>query len=161
MSLRPLDLGALLCDAVAANALYAAKFDVRFRLRADPALPPVIADSERLMQVMANLLSNAAKFTRPGTEVEVSSHFAGRFARIRVRDRGAGSPQELRERIFEKFVQGENVNTRGHEGSGLGLSITRKMVELMNGEIGFESETGAGTTFTVSLPLATILEIEA
>ncbi len=154
MSLQPLDLNALLSDAVAANALYAAKFDVRFRFAADPALPKVIADSERLMQVMANLLSNAAKFTRPGTVVEVSARLAGRFARIRVRDRGHGIPEELRERIFEKFAQGENVNTRGHEGSGLGLSITRRMVELMNGEIRFESRRGAGTTFIVSLPLA-------
>jgi PAS domain S-box-containing protein len=158
MSLCPLDLNALLADAAAANALYAAKFDVRFRLAPDPALPPVIADGERLMQVMANLLSNAAKFTQPGTDIDVSSHLDGRFARIRVRDRGPGIPEALREHIFEKFVQGENVNTRGHEGSGLGLSITRKMVELMNGEIGFESAADTGTIFTVSLPLATVLE---
>jgi signal transduction histidine kinase len=156
MELQPVDLGALLADAVAANALYAAKYEVRFRLVTDPDLPAVIADPERLMQVMTNLLSNAAKFTRPGTEVDVIARHARRTAHISVRDRGPGVPEALRERIFDKFVQGENVNTRGHEGSGLGLSITRKMVALMNGEISFHSEAGNGTTFTVSLPVAGI-----
>jgi PAS domain S-box-containing protein len=156
MALQPVDLRALLTDAVAANALYAAKYEVRFRLVTEPELPPVVADPERLMQVMANLLSNAAKFTRPGTEVDVVARHAGRTAHISVRDRGSGIPEALRERIFDKFVQGENVNTRGHEGSGLGLSITRKMVALMNGEISFHSEAGNGTTFTVSLPVAEI-----
>lgn len=158
MSLQPVDLAALLSDAAAANALYAAKYDTHFQLTVASGLPPVIADPERLMQVMANLLSNAAKFTGPGTAIDIAAAPAGKQVRISVRDRGPGIPDELRERIFEKFVQGENVNTRGHEGSGLGLSITRKMVEMMNGQIGFTSETGAGTTFTVSLPVA---EIEA
>lgn len=156
MSLQPVDLGALLSDAVAANALYAAKYDTRFALSVAPGLPPVIADPERLIQVMANLLSNAAKFTGPGTAIDITAQLVGKQVRIAVRDRGQGIPDDLRERIFEKFVQGENVNTRGHEGSGLGLSITRRMVELMNGEISFTSQTGAGTTFTVSLPVAGI-----
>jgi PAS domain S-box-containing protein len=154
MSLLPLDVNALLSDAVAANALYAAKHNTRFQLLAALSLPPVIADGERLMQVMANLLSNAAKFTRPGTTIQVRSELAGTYVRICVSDHGQGIPENLRERIFEKFVQAENVNTRGHEGSGLGLSIARKMVELMNGEIGFTSQSGVGTTFTISLPSA-------
>lgn len=154
MSLAPLDLNALVRDAAAANALYAAKFDARFALCLADDLPPVIADGERLMQVMANLLSNAAKFTRPGSAIHVTTERAGRHARIAVRDEGAGIPEAMRERIFEKFVQAENVNTRGREGSGLGLSIARRLVELMNGEIGFVSEAGSGTTFTVSLPMA-------
>jgi PAS domain S-box-containing protein len=154
MTLRPLDVNALLSDAVAANALYAAKCNTSFQLSVSPDLPPVIADGERLMQVMANLLSNAAKFTRAGTAIQVRSELAGKYVRISVSDQGQGIPENLRERIFEKFVQAESVNTRGHEGSGLGLSIARKMVELMNGEIGFTSQSGVGTTFTVSLPAA-------
>jgi signal transduction histidine kinase len=154
MSLSPLDVNALLADAVAANALYAAKCNTSFQLSVAPDLPPVIADGERLMQVLANLLSNAAKFTRAGTAVQVRSERAGKYVRISVCDQGHGIPENLRERIFEKFVQAESVNTRGHEGSGLGLSIARKMVELMNGEISFTSQSGVGTTFTVSLPAA-------
>lgn len=154
MLLRPLDVNALLSDAVAANALYAAKCNTSFQLSASPDLPPVIADGERLMQVMANLLSNAAKFTRPGTAIHVRSELAGKYVRISVSDQGQGIPENLRERIFEKFVQAESVNTRGHEGSGLGLSIARKMVELMNAEIGFTSQSGVGTTFIISLPSA-------
>lgn len=154
MTLRPLDVNALLKDAAAANALYADKYNTRFELSLTPGLPAVIADVERLMQVMANLLSNAAKFTGAGTAITIASQLCGKYARICVRDRGPGIPEDVRERIFEKFVQAENVNTRGHEGSGLGLSIARKMVESMNGEIGFTSDAGVGTTFFVHLPIA-------
>jgi PAS domain S-box-containing protein len=154
MSLHPIDLNVLLRDAVAANTLYAAKFNVTFDLSLASDLPLVIADGGRLMQVMANLLSNAAKFTRTGTVVFVTGVVSGKYARISVRDQGNGIPDGIRERIFEKFIQGESANTRGREGSGLGLSITRQMVELMNGEVEFTSEAGIGTTFIVSLPIA-------
>ena len=154
MTLRPLDLNALLTDAATANALYADKYNTRFELSLASGMPPVIADGERLMQIMANLLSNAAKFTRFGTAITISSELCGKHARISVRDQGPGIPKDVRERIFEKFVQAENVNTRGHEGSGLGLSIARKMAETMNGEITFTSQTGVGTTFIVNLPIA-------
>jgi signal transduction histidine kinase len=103
---------------------------------------------------MANLLSNAAKFTRPGTKISVEAGVQGKYVRICVRDHGMGIPEKIRGRIFEKFTQGESVNTRGQEGSGLGLCIARQMIELMNGEIGFETEAGVGTTFSVNLPVA-------
>ena len=154
MALQPIAVGGILADAVAANALYAAKFDAGFELSVAEDLPPVIADGERLMQVVANLLSNAAKFTRPGTKITVKAARHGKYVRISVRDEGAGIPDRIRHRIFEKFMQGESVNTRGCEGSGLGLCIARQMVELMNGEIGFETQKDAGTTFHVDLPIA-------
>lgn len=153
IELRPVDLNLLLSDVTIANAPYADKYGASFHLTLAPDLPYVIADSDRLIQVMANLLSNAAKFTRPGTVIDVVSELAGRCVLISVRDQGQGIPENMRERVFEKFVQAESVNTRGHEGSGLGLSITHKLVELMNGEISFSSETGVGTTFTVGLPI--------
>ena len=165
MTLQPLDVRPILTEAAHANALYAAKFDSGFELSIADDLPMVIADNERLMQVMANLLSNAAKFTRPGTKIYVSAQRSGKYVRISVRDQGAGIPDRIRHRIFEKFMQGEAVNTRGCEGSGLGLSIARQLVELMNGEIGFETEKDAGTTFSVNLPIAdlshTVEEVKA
>jgi signal transduction histidine kinase len=114
----------------------------------------VVADPERLMQVMANLLSNAAKFTRPGSMVTVEASASGRHVQLSVRDQGNGIPAAIQGRVFEKFTQGESANTRGREGSGLGLSIARQMVDCMNGDIRFETEAGVGTTFFVTLPTA-------
>jgi signal transduction histidine kinase len=154
MVLQPVAPGQLLADAVAANSLYAAKFGAVFQLCLPPDLPMVVADTERLMQVMANLLSNAAKFTRPGSTVFVEAAASGRHVQLSVRDQGNGIPAAIHSRIFEKFTQGESANTRGREGSGLGLSIARQMVECMNGDIRFESQDGVGTTFFVTLPTA-------
>lgn len=154
MVLQPVAPARILADAVAANSLYAAKFGAVFQLSVPPDLPMAIADAERLMQVMANLLSNAAKFTRPGSTVLVEATASGRHVQLSVRDRGNGIPAAIQSRIFEKFTQGESANTRGREGSGLGLSIARQMVECMNGDIRFESQEGVGTTFFVTLPTA-------
>lgn len=152
VSLHPVDLAEWLPDVAAAHAAYAERFDTAFELSLEPGLAPVIADGDRLMQVMANLLSNAAKFTRPGTRVLVSATAAGKHVHIAVRDHGNGIPENIRDRIFEKFTQGQSANTREREGSGLGLSIARHMILLMNGNIGFISEPDGGTTFYVDLP---------
>jgi PAS domain S-box-containing protein len=154
MSLGPIDLGAALTDAISANTSYAARFNVDFRLSGDVHLPYVMADANRLAQVMANLMSNAAKFTRPNTSVEIRAKANGQFARIEIQDCGHGIPDSLKPHLFEKFRQGDHSNTREREGSGLGLNISRQLVDLMHGEIGFFSEAGVGTTFYVDLPLA-------
>ncbi|WP_437627747.1 AAA family ATPase [Sorangium sp. So ce1151] len=123
-----------------------------------PALQAVRADEKRLMQVLLNLLGNAIKFTERGSvslhvEALEESVPAGRLVRFRVEDTGPGIAPEHLSRIFEPFEQVGAQSARS-EGTGLGLAITKKLVEQMGGAIEVRSEVGAGSTFTVTLPLA-------
>ncbi len=140
-------------EALQGNQGYGEKYQVRFELEQAPAdKVEVAADPDRLMQVMANLLSNAAKFSNAGESVRIRARAQGQLVRIEVADTGAGIPQEFHASIFEKFVQAESTTARRFEGTGLGLSITRQLVEAMGGKIGFESAVGKGTTFHFELP---------
>jgi signal transduction histidine kinase len=110
----------------------------------------VVADRGKLEQVLLNLLSNAVKFTEHGS-IDITGFVAGQRAGIRVRDTGLGIPAERLDSIFEPFVQvGRSLTTR-HEGTGLGLTISRDLARAMGGDITVESEIGKGTTFTVTL----------
>ena len=113
----------------------------------------VAADHDRLLQVLTNLISNAAKFSPENGEVEVSAAQRGPVVRVAVRDCGPGIPPAFRGTIFRRFERADNSDTRRKGGTGLGLSICKALVERMNGEIGFESETGRGSTFYFDLPL--------
>ena len=101
--------------------------------------------------MLTNLISNAVKFSKPGGVVSVSASAEGGFTRVSVADRGDGIPEDFRDKIFGKFAQAEG-HRRG--GTGLGLAISRTIVERHGGKIGFESETGVGTTFWFELPTA-------
>jgi signal transduction histidine kinase len=126
-----------------------------------PAVCPSIhADPDRIRQVFDQLLSNALKFTPPGGRVEVRVNVeeqggspGGRMLQASVRDSGVGIPRKELERIFEKFHQVESLNTRTAGGSGLGLSISKFLVEAHGGEIWVESQPGAGSAFFFSLPV--------
>ncbi|WP_323786398.1 ATP-binding protein [Thalassovita sp.] len=143
-------------------ATEAKKNNVRLLIYVDPEIPDCVAsDPLRLRQILLNLLSNAIKFTKPdpGTErisfVElwVDCDALGQFMRFRVRDNGIGMTQETIAQLFRPFQQAEDSTTRRFGGTGLGLVITRKLVDLMNGQIEVESEPDKGTSFTVKLPL--------
>ena len=112
----------------------------------------VYADEDRIAQVLTNLMSNAAKFSPPGEGVEVKVGRAGHNVRVEVADHGPGIAEEFQDRIFGKFAQADSSFTRKQEGSGLGLSIARAIVEKHGGGIGFTTEPGAGTTFYFELP---------
>jgi signal transduction histidine kinase len=112
----------------------------------------VMVDPDRLMQVLTNLLSNAAKFSAPGADVRIRLRPGATAIRIEVEDSGPGIPETFKARIFEKFAQADASTTRRFEGSGLGLSIARKLTEAMGGTIGFSSAPGQGTTFFIDLP---------
>jgi hypothetical protein len=114
----------------------------------------VFLDPNRLAQVLANLLSNAAKFSPQSTSVKVNVQRLADRARVEVRDHGPGISDEFKSRIFGRFMQADSSVTRTQGGTGLGLHITKELVERMGGWIGFESATGRGTTFWVEFPLA-------
>jgi signal transduction histidine kinase len=128
----------------------------RVTLEVSAELPDAfVADPHRLGQVLTNLLENALKFSLSGSDVALSAAASdGRIA-FEVRDRGVGIPAEELGRIFERFHQTDAASTRKAEGAGLGLYITKRLVEAMGGDIGVASEVGLGSTFTVRLPLRT------
>jgi signal transduction histidine kinase len=154
MQIKSLPVQALLQQAIVVNQAYGAKYQVRFELEEIPANIEVAADSDRLMQVMANLLSNAAKFSPEGSAVQVRARDHGTHVRIEVEDHGIGIPETFRQRVFEKFAQADSSSSRRFEGTGLGLSITRQLLEAMGGTIGFTTITGQGTIFHFELPHA-------
>jgi PAS domain S-box-containing protein len=149
VALRP-----LLEQAVAVNQGYADKYQVRLVLDSASVGDAVVADADRLMQVMANLLSNATKFSASGAVVSVRASREGELMRVEVEDRGSGIPEEFRGRVFEKFAQADGSSSRRADGTGLGLSIARQLVEAMGGSIGFHTEMGRGTTFFIQLRCA-------
>jgi len=110
-------------------------------------------DSQRLQQVMANFLSNAAKFSPEGGQVEVVVQRRGARVRVSVRDYGPGIPDAFRGRIFEKFSQADSSDTRQKGGTGLGLAISRELIERMGGAIGYDSVPGDGATFWIEVPI--------
>lgn len=146
------DLVAAAKRALDANQHFGEAFDVTFTLSAAPTDAPVRADPNRLDQVFANLLSNAAKFSPKGAEVDVKVVDQGDAWRLSVRDHGPGIPEQFRSRIFERFTQAESGDSRSKSGTGLGLSITRAIVLGHGGKIDFDTEPGAGTTFFCDFP---------
>ncbi|MFZ6645645.1 PAS domain-containing sensor histidine kinase [Undibacterium sp. TJN25] len=157
-----LDLVQLLENAIDANMAYAASLKVALQLtlklesrpvqQGAPARSAMIcADSARLMQVMANLLSNAAKFSADGDTVDVFLRRHGPTYRVEVADHGPGIPAAYQPHLFEPFTQADGTDTRQQGGTGLGLSITKTLVEKMGGALGFTTCEGRGTTFWFEL----------
>ena len=124
---------------------------VRVAFAADPEVDVVDGDERRIKQVIFNLLSNAVKFTPAGGEVDVSATRVNGEVRVSVADTGPGVAPEDRDRIFEEFQQSE-TGVGQREGTGLGLSLSKRFVELHGGRLWLESELGHGSTFTFALP---------
>jgi PAS domain S-box-containing protein len=160
MRIERVPLRPLIEEAVEANRAFAARHDVELMLGLCPEGATVMADRDRLAQVLTNLLSNAAKFSADGTTVEVSVASHGRCHRITVADRGPGIPDAFRERIFQKFAQADSSGTRAQGGTGLGLSIVREILVRLGGAIGFEDREGGGTCFHADLPAAAMAECQ-
>jgi protein-histidine pros-kinase len=138
------------CTAIAQTA--AAK-GIAIRRDISGAPGEVTLDRQKFIQVLYNLISNAVKFSNDGEEVWVTATQRDGALRISVRDRGIGIRSEDLEKLFVEFQQLDSSAARRFEGTGLGLALTRKLVEVQGGGISVESERGQGSTFTVSLPL--------
>jgi PAS domain S-box-containing protein len=145
-------LDELVREALKLNQGFAERYKVK--LVAHEPLPgiQVHADRKRLLQVMTNLLSNAAKFSPADGQVEVEMREKGSDVLVTVSDRGSGIPENFRGRIFGRFAQADSTDTRAKGGTGLGLAICKRMIELMEGTIGFANREGGGTTFWFELP---------
>ncbi|MBO3274282.1 response regulator [Pseudomonas sp. Milli4] len=148
----PFDLGLLIEDTACLLSQHAAP-GVELTCLISPQLPAQLSgDPTRVRQVVSNLLSNALKFTRLG-RVDVRAEAVPGGVRISVRDTGIGIAADSLQRIFQPFTQADPAITRQYGGTGLGLALTRKLCEVMQGELQVSSRLGHGSEFTVTLPL--------
>jgi len=149
VSLNPLAVAAV--SVVQEQAL--AK-GVRMEVDCCESLPPVVADARRTKQVLLNLLSNAIKFTAPGGRIGVRGRIEGDQLAVEVWDSGIGIPEGELDNLFVPFKQLDHSLAREHEGTGLGLALTRKLVDMQGGTLNVASAVDHGSTFTFTLPLA-------
>ena len=140
-------------QAMTDNQGYADEHNVTFELSDVSNGATAVIDNERITQVMANLLSNAAKFSPPESTVQIRVSATDDVVRVSVIDAGSGIPDSFRNQVFEKFTQADSTDTRKVGGTGLGLSISRSIVERHGGKIAFENEPDAGANFYFDLPL--------
>jgi PAS domain S-box-containing protein len=146
-------LAAVVTSAIEAVKPAAQARAIAFTVRLDPGADEILADAERLQQVVWNLLSNAIKFTPPGGRVTVTTRRVGDHVEIAVSDTGAGIAPEFLPFVFDRFRQADSTTTRAQAGLGLGLAIVRHLVELHGGHVRAESAgVGGGSTFRVFLP---------
>lgn len=147
LQLEAVNLEEIVQEAVDAISHYArnSRIEVTFEASSEPLM--ILGDKSRLLQVMANLLSNAIKFSDEGDIIRVSAENEGGMAIIRVADQGIGIPQEARDKLFKPFSQLDASDTRKFGGTGLGLHITKRILDKHGANIDFESDVGVGTTF--------------
>lgn len=153
--LQPLNLTPLVKAVVAELRPQLEAKSQQLALYARPDLPPVLGDETRTMQVVGNLLSNAIRYTPPGGAITVNLAPAEEegYLQISVADTGVGIAREDQPRLFKRFFRAASAGLTGANGTGLGLHITKLLVELHGGRIWFDSEPGQGSTFFVTLPV--------
>ncbi len=149
--MQPHSLRELVLRSIEENAAYAEQYGVQYQLlgRADAK---VTVDAQRLLQVLANYLSNAAKFSPAQDSVSIQIEVQFGRARVSVSDNGPGISEEFRPHLFKKFSQADSSDTRQKGGTGLGLAICKEIIERMGGSLGVEADTGKGACFYFELP---------
>ncbi|MDH5371241.1 MAG: cell wall metabolism sensor histidine kinase WalK, partial [Gammaproteobacteria bacterium] len=157
MEFEDIPIAPILKQAIEDNNAYAEQYGVTINLNPISKDVMVYANKDYLMQVMANLLSNAAKFSHENGVVDISvSQEHNNKIRISISDQGQGIPEDFYSKIFGKFSQSDSSDTRQKGGTGLGLNITKAIVEKHGGEIGFTSQVDKGTTFYFELPISNV-----
>lgn len=153
LHLHDVDLGILVMVAVEQHQPYAENAGVRLIADLPPAPIWVKLDRNRMLQVLANLISNAVKFSPSGESVIVRLRADLAQARISVIDHGPGIPEEFRSQLFERFTQHDSSTSRVQQGTGLGLTISKSIMEQLGGSIELDPTTAKGATFHVDLPI--------
>jgi signal transduction histidine kinase len=153
LELSSFDLPGAVSNAMTLVRERAQRHGIQLGLNMDPRVGEFQADERKVKQILLNLLSNAVKFTPDGGRVDVSAKLDTDKVQIAVKDTGVGIAPEDHAAVFEEFKQVGRDYTRKAEGTGLGLALTKRLVELHGGEISLESTLGKGATFTVKLPL--------
>ncbi|WP_299350798.1 HAMP domain-containing sensor histidine kinase [uncultured Shimia sp.] len=158
---KPVDANDLVYEAVESISGYANKLGIHVTV--DPAEGDchIIGDTSRLIQAMNNLLSNALKFSEEGATVNARVENCGARIRISIQDEGSGIPQDARDHVFGRFTQVDSSDVRKVGGTGLGLYITKQIVERHNASIDYVSTVGVGTTFFIELDRVTNVELES
>jgi signal transduction histidine kinase len=149
-TIEPVDVAAVLREVAAMIEPLAHEKGLQFVIAASERLP-IDTDAGMIRQMLLNLLANAVKFTERGG-IELRATFEDDVLVLQVRDTGIGIPPEHRERIFSAFWQVEQGTTRRRGGTGLGLTVTRRLAQLLGGDVSVESELRRGSTFTIRLP---------
>ena len=153
LELTTFDLPNALDNALVLIRERASRHGVRLERVVDEQLGDFRGDERKIKQVLVNLLSNAVKFTPEGGKIQVRAGLDNAAAKISISDTGIGIASEHHETIFEEFRQVGSDYARKREGTGLGLTLTKKFVEMHGGRIWVESEPGKGSTFTFTLPM--------
>lgn len=153
LHLEELDLAELIRAAVEAFEAQARKMGIHVELDLARDLPLVRADSDRIYQVLANLLSNALRFNRPHGKIAIAAWQAEGQARVTVRDTGSGIPSDQLLDIWERFHRADSARAREEGGTGLGLAIVRSIIHAHGGDVFADSKLGEGSTFSFTLPI--------
>lgn len=149
--IAPMQIRDLLNEAISANQAYADKYRIRLLYQANGD-ETIMGDKNRLLQVMANLLSNATKFSPANSEVHLHTQRINNRVRISVSDHGPGIAKEFQDKIFERFSQADVTDSQGKGGTGLGLAISREIVTQHGGRIDYDTSP-TGTTFYFELDI--------
>lgn len=148
-----ININELIGSCIIQNKGLADKYHVNFGFNKKLSLPLVMADKDRINQVLNNLLSNAAKFEPNGGTIEITSELENNTIRVAVTDHGAGIPDKFKEKIFQAFTQADVSNTKNVAGTGLGLAISKTIIEHHKGKISFNSKLNEETCFYFTLPV--------
>jgi PAS domain S-box-containing protein len=150
--LQDMELMTLVDQAIEVTSSYGDQHDVRFDLDETAPGARVEVDPDRFIQVLTNVLSNAVRFSSAGDVVKVRVNRHNGCLRVAVADCGPGIPEEFCDQVFEPFARAEDADWRNRSGTGLGMSISKAIIEELGGAISFETEVGGGTTFYVDIP---------
>jgi len=157
---RDISITNLLEQAASGIAGYGEQVNINFKLKSPDEDLYVYGDYEKLMQVLNNLLSNAAKFSQPGQSVTIFAQARNHYVRIGIEDQGQGIPDSFKATIYDKFTQLDSRDNRNTSGTGLGLAIAKLITDKHNGKIDFHSVVGKGTTFYIDIPTSSELDVD-
>ena len=161
LHISELRIADLIDSAIASSAQHAESKQIRLVANCADADKTIFADRDRLCQVFINLQSNAIKFSPEEETITVSAEYNGQgLIKFSITDKGRGIPEELRIKIFERFIQVEKSDATDRGGTGLGLAISKAIVEQHGGHIGVGSQIGVGSTFWFMIPVGQSTAVE-